>query len=277
MESVAIFLMILGVASQACHQLLQSFVLRHKVADKNTLLVYQNFVSALMLGAIAAWYSLEVTNAKVFWIAIAITTFANIFIQYANVRARELADLSLTAPISAMTPGLVTIAAFSLGEIPSAQGWAGIALIALGTYIHGRAGASDLRDYLKPLAMFKLPSNFKALDRSEREQVFKDVSAIRWAYVSAMFATLGLIGDGLVARNGSVMFGFGLQTLLLGSIFAASNGRKLSGGVKGSLPKPMVILTGICYGLQIIFLMTAFRFSPVGFIGSLKRLSIVLV
>lgn len=287
MEPVAIALVLLGVLAMAAHATLQRWLLRERIISVNTALVAQSGISAIFLFSAMWWWGGWGTsfsyNAQAFWLAVAGTTAANIFIQFANARSRELADVSLTAPIQAMTPGLVVIAALTLGELPSWQGIAGIVCIMVGTYVHTRENATTLREYLKPFTMFALPRNFGELPPSEQRKTRQARTALAWAYISAGLGTIGLIGDGLVARNGDVGLGFGVQMLILTlcfSMFSAlqKNPReKKEPAVRIKIqPWGPVTLMGLFYGLHVIFVMTAFRVAPIAYIGSLKRLSIII-
>lgn len=285
MEILALFLVGCGILCMSGHSTTQSWVLRKKLASKEAVLVLQHSISIPILVLALAINPDPGTGAgssKVFWFAVVATSALGCIIQYANARARENADVSLTAPISGMTPGMVTAVALMLGEYPSVQGVAGIILIALGTYIHGQENAKTWGDYLRPLAYLFLPSNFSQLAESEREQLLRNREALRFAYLAASCGTFGLICDGLIARNGSVAVGFIVYSLILSTtfLFLFLKKERTTRNVQAEnttspLAKGLLGLTGIFFGLHILFVMTAFRLAPIAYVGSLKRLSIV--
>lgn len=241
-------------------------------------------IFAELNSALLWWQLLEgnaVPNTRLFWIAILGTTISNLIIQYVNTKARMLADISLTTPVQAMTPGLVTVAVLTLGEFPSTQGIIGIFLISIGTYIHFADWDMGLKGYIKPFQFLFLPKNFANLTSEEKEIRLKERKALRYAYVGAIIGTIGLISDSLVAKSGSVPLGFSMQAILLTlgfSVLIQNQHNNLNISNKTSVIKKIFLLTmlGIFYGLHVIFIMTSFRIAPVAYIGSLKRLSILL-
>lgn len=289
MQTIAVVLVLLGVLCMAGHAVTQRWVLREKVLGKGEVLILQNSIATLfLLSAMFWWHGMGTeahsVNPRLFWIAVLGTTVFNVFIQYANAKSRELADASLSAPIQAMTPALVTIAALTLGEYPSLQGIIGIAFIAVGTYIHSREGARTFAEYLQPFYAMKLPTNLASLTQKEQQQARDDRTALLFAYGSAGAGTFGLIFDGLVARNGNVAEGFFFQLLLLTFVFSAM---QVTSAKKEAVITPLSVRAkmywlpigaiGILYGLHVLFVMTAFRVAPIAYIGSMKRLSIMLI
>lgn len=70
------------------------------------------------------------------WLPLLATSFLNIVIQYGNLRALKLGDVSLVAPISAAQPMVVLIPSwFILGEVPGMWGYFGLLLLAIGFYV----------------------------------------------------------------------------------------------------------------------------------------------
>src|SRR5688572_22934861 len=98
------------------HSIVQKIILDRKILGTSGVLVSQHALSIpfLLITLFLTQEKLISGSMSLFWIAVAVTTVANVLIQYANVRARELAELSLTAPVQAMTPGLVAVAAIVL-------------------------------------------------------------------------------------------------------------------------------------------------------------------
>lgn len=287
MEFLAIVFVCLGVVVLSLHAIVQKKALTASVLSGNQILISQHLFGAVLLFiSVPFFFRLApvTEHSRIFWFAVAITTIANIAIQYAILRSRMLADVSLTAPIQALTPGLVTLAAFSLGEFPSRQGIVGIILMSLGTYIHCRENATSLREYFNPFSHLFLPRNFTVLHSLEQQKRVRERNALRWAYGSAILGTVGLVFDGLVSRNGNVGKGFGVENLLIALVFFAIPLQKKKPSEIGegtALPSlvrryKFAFLLGLLFGLHVIFFMTAFRVAPVAYIGSLKRLTIVV-
>ena len=286
MPLTAIVLVGLGTLMMACHSVTQRFALRGGgVLSNRQVLLAQHGLSLLVLLASFFWWAGGATpvgdQASIFWLAIAGTTLLNVGIQYANVRSLQLADASLVKPIQALTPGLVVVAAMLLHEYPSRQGVAGILLVSVGMYIHAREDAHTLREWLLPLVFLFTPPDITARPPGERTATLEKVLALRWAFFSALLGTGALICDGLAARNGSVELGFCVQAVALTTIFALTIPRPPD---PWPYPQPgrfrvwlLAGLLGLFYGLHIVLVMTALRLSPVAYIGSLKRFSIVLI
>ncbi len=141
------------------------------------------------------------------------TAVLNIVIQFANTKAVLLEDASLVVPIGATTPTTLVFASMViLGEYPTRVGWAGISVIALGTYIlniqaylEKKNGVRTWRDWLAPFLM---------LGKSR---------GIQWAFVSALIATVSLNLDALAYRQANVAFAGGCIFAIVGTanLFAA--------------------------------------------------------
>lgn len=282
MLAIALVLMAFGVVSMALHGITSRYVLREKMLTKNETLVMQSGIGALALitylFVVREEVGTRIDASTLFWGAVAGTTLANLLIQWANVQARAIADASLSAPVQGMTPFLITLSALTISEFPGPQGIAGIGLIAIGTWIHGREKARTFADYLKPFTMLSLPRDYAMRPETEQKQLLSDVRALRYAYLSAAFGTIGLLCDGLVARSGSVALGFAIQLCVIAFVFfipALREKRKAwSDRPQGS--RFFAVALGLFFGLHVLFVMTAFRFAPVAYVGSLKRISIVL-
>lgn len=280
MEILAVFFVLISVLAMASHSTLKKWLITQNALTDREILVSQCGIGALMAFIFLAlsgnaWNTLGpvFSENKIFWCAVLLTIAANTVIQYAGVRAQRYGENSFVAPIQALTPGLVTISAFLLREFPSTQGYLGIALIIILTYSHAREG-QPLREYFKPLFFWKT-LNIENMTKEERDKRM----ALRWAYASACFGSIGLMGDGLVARHGNMLLGVGVELLALTTIYFFLPDRKQKKDVatlgermkKYRLP---VISMGTLFGLPFILLGVAFRLAPIAYIGSLKRLSI---
>jgi len=250
------------------------------------ILVGQSTIAALMCIAffvtVGPWWNTfapEKQNPSIWWIGLGMTTIVGFVIQFANMRVASLAEASFTAPISAMTPGLVLLSALMIGEKPGRIGIIGIIIVGIGTFIHVREGAS-WREYLKPLFFWRLFSPVEKLPEAERNKIL----ALRWAYASATCGSIGLLGDGLIARHGDMILAVTIQLVAfaLGFMVFVPNRTNDERSKSRFFPRlranaPRMVIMGIVYGLPFILLGVAFRLAPIASIGSLKRLSLVLI
>ncbi len=279
MNALAVLLIASGVMCMAGYAVLQRHLISNKVTTERDMLVFGFACATATVASSMYWLpeiGTHVYDARVFWLAIALTTLVGAPIHYASTRARALAPVSKTAAIQGMTPLLITMAAILLNEAPTAIGIVGIVLIAGGTWIHNREGATTWKEYLLPLRMLWLPHNHAALDTAEQLRVRDETSAVRYAFLSACLGTLGLLFSGVAARNGSIALGFTVEVLVLSIIYAIVLPKK-AGLVRTDSPRRWlgILGFGILYGLHMIFIVSAFRFAPVAYVGSLKRMSIL--
>lgn len=290
MEWLAVFLTIVAVLGMAVHSLTRRKLLNKKetggarFTEREVLIAQCGVASALAflwLIAFGPWWNTLGTqsrNPTLWWIALAATTAANIVIQFAGARANRLAEASFVAPIAALTPGLVVASALLIGEVPSTLGFVGIGLIVVATYAHAREGAR-LREYFTPLFFWLAFRDLAGLPEEQRNRM----RALRWAYGSALCATVGLMGDGLVARHGDMILAVALELGMLALVYAIVLRRtaKDEGHFTPFVERlrlhwrPLALMCG-GFATPFIMLGVAFRLAPIAYVGSLKRLAIVL-
>jgi drug/metabolite transporter (DMT)-like permease len=284
MDILFVFLIVcIGVAFQAGHQIFQKFIYNQKSASIRQTLLAQNATAAVVLGGLSmylgfsdGWESLLPDNPLWFWSAVGMTTLASIYIQWANAKARLLADVSLTAPISALTPGLVAITALLLGEVPSAVGWIGIIVVAVGTYWFGLGErAHSYTDLFRPFILLWLPSNFETLSPEEKTKARQETLALRLSYGVAAMGTVGLISDALVVRNGSMTIGFLVYSIILFLLFLRLSKRDDVAIERQSLVR--LVKLGILWTFHILVVFSMYAYAHVAYVGTLKRLSVVFV
>lgn len=296
MNVIALFCIIGYVASISGFFVVQKHLLNQKaLSATESLMLYFGLGSVFLV----IWFFLPfhdwwqaVTSLKpdaiLFWGSIWISVLANTWGQYAGIRASQIGDLSLIAPIAALTPGLLVVAAWAFGEYPTGVGYIGILLIVVGTYMHAREPES-VKEYLQPLFSWRLflassDADAAHLSEGEREQKLKNRSALRWAYRGAVFSTVGLLMNGLTGRHGDVavggaamLFGLTVSFAILHLFLRAKERTTVVGGsLKERLMKykfPVLLMGGL-YGLHEIFILTAFQYAPIASIGTLKRLQI---
>ncbi len=275
MPTLALVLVSLGVVALAGRDVTQRWLLRRKVITIKGVLVVQHAVGVLAIFPfVFIWKDIEKVaclhvryDPLIFWLGVGIAAVINVVIQYASAKARELGEISLVAPINALTPGLVAAAALLLGERLSLQAWIGIALISGGIYTHAREGAKTLKDWLQPLTL-----RFIWRER-----------ALRWAYLAAVCGTIGLIGQGLAVRSGNLALAMVVENAFLMSVFSVWSilrGERLiknTNSPNHSRQRTRALsLLGLFWAAHAILIPTAFRLSPIAVIGTLKRITIVL-
>ncbi len=284
MSHLAVLLTLMSVVSIACHSVTRKWLFNRNALSETESLIIQCGIGTLLCGiwflSYSDWENLALgrSNTTIYILAIAVTTLANIGFQFTNAKASWLADVSFTAPLMAMTPGLVVITGVLFGELPSTAGYIGISLIVVGAYIHAREGAT-LKEYLQPLFFWTIFANIDHLPEEERGKR----RALKFAYCTALFGTVGLLADGLVARHGNMALGvtielFGLTVAFILLYYLKQGLRVFDTSLRERLKKywRQISLLGISFGLPFILLGIAFRLAPIAYVGSLKRLSIPL-
>lgn len=296
MQPLAIILMGCGVIIMALHSLNLRWLV-HKREGKQIiaeipLLAIEFAVSFLLLSpfiffwdSIVGYFSVPIRPDQTwFWRGVTLTTFANLVIQYAGAKAKAEAhgEVSLVAPIQALTPGLITVTALFLGERLSALGWIALLLISGGVYVHARweASAKTLYEWLLPLAFWIWFLPHRGLLSEEEKSKRR---ALRWSYLGAVFGAVGLLGDGLSARHGNLPLAFAIQALVMAVVYACAVPLTKSSwqvdrtcvSVKFD-PRWMVALLGLLFAAHIFTVQTAFMLSPIAVIGTLKRVRILV-
>lgn len=286
METIAIVLALSGVLAVSSRDVIQRLLLRDKTFSEKEILVFQWAFMAVVLASV--WllsgnvFSSSSSNSTMFWLGVILVTAANFFIQPALVRAKKLGEASLVAPVMALTPGLLTVAAIIfVSERPTWQGLVGIGLIMVGNYAHLREGAKTLKEWLLPFSWLFLPANHSSLLPEEQAKVLQNRSALRWAYLGAVLGTFGLIGEALTVRGGDLALGFAIQATALSICFSlmsfGQGSQTTSFSIRWQEHKKLLLAVGIFSVLHVVLMGLAFRLAPVAYIGSLKRLSIVVV
>lgn len=223
-----------------------------------------------------------------FWRAVLLGTLVNLFIQFFAVKAASIkeGEISLTAPLSAMTPGLITIMAIALGEYPGKIGIAGITLMALGSYVLlFEKTPRYLWEYVSPVK--RLTMLFK-IDRLAPEEKGKTI-VVALTLGSAILSTFGLLFDGLYTRRGVNLQGLTLAMLTMMGLLALGysawyivnpGSQNRTSGLKIYQTQPKYIITIIF--LVIGWVAMIYLFQPtynhtyVAYVGTLKRLTILI-
>ena len=226
-----------------------------------------------------------------FWTAVCLGTFANYGIQYCNARAKtyDEGEISLIGPISAMTPGLITLLAITLGEFPGPRGWAGVLCMMAGSWVLLSPNTcTHWWEYLIPFRHVGTALRYRTLNEKEKER-----ANVVWLMLgSAALATIGLLASGLYTRRGGDTQGWWLAAIVLWSVLSAvyfaqylsqntlvkkeakaewveGNGWKKFWLYALMYASLVVGLTAIEYSLYSV--------NYVAYVGKLKRLSILFV
>lgn len=222
-----------------------------------------------------------------FWIPVLGTGGLNIIIQYAKVRAKALEDVSLVGPIESTTPAIVIVVGMiMLGEYPGLGGWAGIWLVALGTY------SLQIADLFEKLSSASVPETSLAIEgvasrwRSRWYYVtvflapitaLRQSRGVRWAFLAVLFSCVTLNYDALIARNANVSFAsacvFGIAGM--GNLAWAAYRRQFSGLDLWYVAQALALLV-VLFAMLHVVLNVAFRAALMSHVGALKRLAIPL-
>jgi len=221
-----------------------------------------------------------------FWTAVACGVGANTLIQFFNVKAASIdkGEVSLTAPLQAMTPGLITGLAIVLGEYPSRIGVAGIVLIALGSYVLlWEKTPTRWYEYLGPVRRLVLLLKLGHLSPAERNKTI----VVSLALASAAMGTIGLLFDGLYTRRGINMqglvfasWGFMLMLLLVYCAWYAilpdaKLDQRFSAVLSWKIALPILVI-GCLWVVINLTIQPTFNRTYVAYTGTLKRLSILM-
>jgi len=218
------------------------------------------------------------------WTAVICGVAVNIFIQFFKMKASSLdeGEVSLTAPLQALTPGLIIGLALLLGEYPSKVGVLGIGLMVLGTYVLlWEKTPQHWYEYFGPLkriiGLFR-----KDLTLAERNKNL----AVMLSLGSAGLGTIGLIFDGLYSRRSiniqGLIFSAGVFVGLLCLIYLAwyllrsatqpaQRFRSISRRAIFGL-----LAMGVLWVMQVVTIYPTFAKTFIAYTGTLKRFSILI-
>ncbi len=220
------------------------------------------------------------------WTAVFCGGVANTLIQYFNVKAASIdkGEVSFTAPLQAMTPGLITLLAVLLGEWPSKVGGAGIGLMAIGSYVLlYEKDPQHWYEYFGPLRRIVLLAKLGHLSEAERNKTI----VVFLALGSACVGTIGLLFDGLYARRSLSMQGLVLASMgLVGFLLLVYTmwyivwpDRKHTQWFYRHLTRTAlipVLVMGVLWVIQAVMIQQTYNQAFVAYVGTLKRFSILL-
>jgi drug/metabolite transporter (DMT)-like permease len=112
----------------------------------------------------------------------------------------------------------------------------------------------------------------------------KKVISLRWAYcVAVPGSVVGLFFDGLVPRNGNFVLGHAIQFGTLALFFFVTRYRELGFKPSPDIPAEtrkkrwILYVMGAVYALHVFFVATAFKFAPIAYVGSMKRIQVIML
>lgn len=221
-----------------------------------------------------------------FWTVVCLGAVANIVIQFFNAQAASLdiGEVSLTAPLQAMTPGLITFLAITLGEFPGPMGIIGVLLMMVGSYVLlWEKTPEHWIDYFGPLRRLRLLFRLRHLSSEERDKTI----VVSLALGSAFFGTIGLLFDGLYVRRGVNVQGLilggmtftGFLAIIYGllSIFKPDRMVNQDSGFPVWSKRTMLAIIGcsLFWVGHILLIAPAYCHTFVAYVGTLKRFSIL--
>ena len=218
-----------------------------------------------------------------FWTVVLVATAVNFASPYFYAKATtyEQGEASLVGPLAALTPGLVTLVALTLGEVPGPRGFMGIALMVAGSWIlMFKNKPEHWWEYLGPLRRLRSVLDWSAQSEAEKQHA----KVVYLMLGAAAFSTVALLCEGLYMRRAQNMQGLFLGMSLLWAllsaayipIYFASNAT----AAEWSGEWRRFLLAGLAFGVSVVFI-TGFT-TPVmldtyvAYVGTLKRFSILL-
>lgn len=282
-------LLVLGTIGTAVFINVRRWALKDESVSPKLFLVCSFGTAAVLFAAVyvGVWgFTMPAAILPGFWRAALLTAAANLIIQFLSVKAASYkqGEVSLTAPLQALTPGLITFVAVSLGEIPGPIGGLGIGLMALGSYIL----MLELRlmksgQVFVPFQMMGAVVRWSALSEIQREK-----TTVAWLSIgSAFFGTFGLLFDGLYTRRGVNLQGLSIGSMIVVSVLTvtyllwfafSSDDRKEAFRAVPYWNRKLMwgsLLTGALWVGMVYAIYPAFYVDYVAYVGTLKRLSII--
>lgn len=288
-----VFPILVGATAMAFEKICYRYVMKNGIVSPLRFLILKfSLVVALFMAIYISLWGFTIPNLLPgFWNAVIIGTLAGTIIHFCNAKAASLdkGEVSLTAPLQAMTPGLITGLALLLGEYPGKAGVFGVFLMACGSYILlFEKSPERWYDYIGPIKRLRLLLNLSRLSEGERNKTI----VVSLALTSACMGTIGLLCDGLYTRRGIDVQGLTLGSMAYAAILVfnfafwytifpdrkpiaqyANGGRPIRFENKYLL---ILLVIGILWVVHIYTIWPAFNKTYVAYAGTLKRFSILV-
>jgi uncharacterized membrane protein len=222
-----------------------------------------------------------------FWIPVFLGASVNYVSQYihARVATYKEGEVSFTAPLSAMTPGLITLLALTLGEVPGPAGTLGIFCMAAGSWVLLFKGEvrswREWWKYLGPLYRLRLIVRYRDLSPQDQERTI-----VVWLLLcTAFLGTIGLLCDGLYTRRGGDLQGMWLALVAIFGMIGAGyviqyflqprEVKEASGSIRERRFLLAVLGYAVMYALTQWFIKPLYFETYVAYVGTLYRLHIL--
>lgn len=211
-----------------------------------------------------------------FWIPFTIVAVLNILIQYLDVKALKIEDVSVVVPLASATPiFLIFMTWVILRESPSTWGRIGIGLIAVGSYFLYLDG----RVVTLPRPLRRLPSQWQskvAYWGGPWLRLFSSKGA-RLALLVAYLGSVAISFDKLVVTNSNPLFRTGAVFSFVALSILAYSWQQ---GVWRRIPKDRstllkLLLVGIALGGADALYSAGYLYGAAAYVGSLKRTQIL--
>lgn len=207
--------------------------------------------------AVAALYISWPPLDRTFWLVVVLALPLEYLATYLYMRALKVCHLSLCIPFLAFTPVfLIFTGRFILGEVLDPSGWAGLALIAVGSYVLGLGGVP-----------FTLKEPFRVLAREPGARLMLAVAAI--------YSITAALGKLAILHSGPAFFGVFYPTVFSGILLA---GYPLSRAREGRTLMARCgwgFLLGAVVAGSIMCHVYALNIAPAAYLIGVKRLSIL--
>lgn len=227
-----------------------------------------------------------------FWTAIFLGAAAGLAIHYLNAKAASLdaGEVSRTAPLQAMTPGLITLLSLTLGEYPGKAGIAGVLFMIAGSYVLLWQGTPERWfDYLGPVRQLRLLFRLRHLSPAERSVTL----VVAMSLGSAAMGTFGLLFDGLYVRRGQSLQGIvlasgtyvGVLAVVYSALYFVRSNKVVSQSQSQEKSGPInwrrviwvvVAFSALLWVAHVLAIWPTFNEAFVAYVGSLKRFSVLI-
>ncbi len=283
---------LLGTLAIVAANLLKRKILKNNPISPLQYLVILNSLCLIGLAAayVLIWgFTMPPKLQPRFWTAVALGATADFVIHFLNARAASIdkGEVSLTAPLQAMTPFLITVLAVTLGEFPGRVGCAGVACMIAGSYVLlWEKTPEHWYDYIGPVRRLRQLLYLGRLSPEERNKTI----VVCLSLGSAAMGTLGLLFGGLYTRRGGDLQGLFLALIGVTGIMCTAYAvwhivagratpeqrRNFRSLFRGNTLSWLMLITAAIWVAHFLLIQPVFTKTFVAYVGTLKRFSILL-
>lgn len=239
-----------------------SDALTKKALDKTNeyLVAWFRLVFALLPLGIALLFEPLPELGPGFWAAFLIALPVELVTIVLYVKALKISPLSLSLPFLALTPVfLIGVSFFVLGEKVTAQGAAGILMIAAGGYALNLSGFRN--GFLGPV-----------------RAILREKGSLLMIGVAFLYSITSSMGKKAIGHSSPVFFGAS-YFIALAVCFAPLAYMRGRGDLRSFLRAGryrQTVVPGIFYGIMVLSHMTAMNLTKVAYMVSVKRTSLLM-